>query len=452
MVSASLTRSTSIRLAAFYICLFLVSFLGANAVAYNLVASYLYERLDSHVTERFREISSAYEAKGIEGAIAMITSHSPAITGQETIYTLRDPENELLAGNIDLTDIPPGFSTRAPTSHDAKLNNYRLYRSVLGIYDLTVGASYDDTNRLRKIALVSFGLATAIVLAVGLGAAAVLAARMRRRIGILSDAMKAVGAGQLSTRLPVSSRRDDIDTLAVEINVALVQLEASVSAMTQVTTDIAHDLKTPIGRLFLVLDAASEGDDLTSVKCLIEKAMNEATHITATFEGLLRISQIESGARGSRFAKLDLPELLFEIYDIYRHIVEDAQRSLTFVSSQQYKPAYIFGDSDLLKQMCVNLIVNAMRHTPTGTSIVLATSCDANQCSILVSDDGPGIPAVERPNVFKRFYRLEKSRTTEGTGLGLSLVKAVCDLHGAAVSLDGNNPGLIVKIDFPRLY
>ncbi|RTM09250.1 MAG: HAMP domain-containing histidine kinase [Hyphomicrobiales bacterium] len=449
MVSVSLTRSTSIRLAAFYICLFLVSFFGANALAYNLVASYLYERLDSNVMERFREISSAYEVKGIDGAIAMISSHSPAITGRETIYTLRDPENELLIGNVDLTDIRPGFSTRAPTSHEATLKNYRLYRSALGIYDLTVGVSYDDTNHLRRIALVSFGLATAIVLAVGLGAAAVLASRMRRRISMLSDTMKAVGAGQLSTRLPVSSRRDDIDTLAVEINVALVQLQASVSAMTQVTTDIAHDLKTPIGRLFLVLDAASEKDDLASVKPLIEKAMNEISNITATFEGLLRISQIESGVRGSRFTKLDLTNLLSEIFGIYRDIVEDAERSLTFVPTHQ--SAYIFGDGDLLKQMCVNLIVNAMRHTRSGASIVVATSSDSRQSTIVISDDGPGIPEEERSNVFKRFYRLEKSRTTEGTGLGLSLVKAICDLHGATVSLGDNKPGLIVQIDFPVL-
>ncbi|OJX79735.1 MAG: hypothetical protein BGO93_11115 [Mesorhizobium sp. 65-26] len=449
MANVSFARSTSIRLAALYISLFLASFLGGNALAYNLVAAYLYERLDSNVTERFREISAAYEARDVEGAIAMINSHSPALTGQETIYTLRDPEGGLLAGNVQLAEVPPGFSTRAPTSHERKLNNYRVFRSALGAYDLTVGVSYDDTNRLRKIAIVSFGLATAIVLAVGLGAAAITAGRMRSRIGSLSSAMKAVGAGHLSTRLPVSWRKDDIDTLAVEINVALAQLQASVSAMTQVTTDIAHDLKTPIGRLFLILDAAFEEDKLPSIKSLLDRAKNEATNITATFEGLLRISQIESGARGSRFAEIDLYALLDEICDIYKDIVEDSGRTLTFVSEQRYEPARIFGDSDLLKQMCVNLIVNAMRHTPPGTSIVVSTYNDASWWTVQIADDGPGVPVDERGHVFKRFYRLEKSRTTEGTGLGLSLVKAISELHGGSVSLHDNEPGLIVRIDFP---
>lgn len=286
------------------------------------------------------------------------------------------------------------------------------------------------------------------MLAAGLGAGAVLAYRMRRRVARLSDAMKAVGAGELSTRLPISSRRDDIDTLAFEINVALAQLQASVSAMTQVTTDIAHDLRTPIGRLFLTLEAASETEDLATARSLVEKAMAEVSHITGTFEGLLRISQIESGARRSRFAKVDLADLVFEIYEIYRDIVEDAARSLIFVGDHRNGTSTIWGDADLLKQMCVNLIVNAIRHTPKGTTIALAVPTDPDHRAIVISDNGPGVPADERHNVFKRFYRLEKSRTTEGTGLGLSLVKAISDMHGAAISLDDNNPGLIVRISF----
>lgn len=199
MVNASITRSTSIRLAAFYISLFLLSFLGANAVGYNMVAAYLYERLDSNVMERFREIAAAYDKNGIDGAAAMIRSHGAAIRGQETLYVLRDAGNAVLAGNVDMAEVSPGFSTRAPTSHDRTLTNYRLYRKNLDQYDLTVGVSYDDTNRLRWIALVSFGWATAIVLAVGLGGGAVLAFRTRRRIARLSQAMQAVGAGELAT-------------------------------------------------------------------------------------------------------------------------------------------------------------------------------------------------------------------------------------------------------------
>ncbi|MER9330958.1 HAMP domain-containing sensor histidine kinase [Mesorhizobium sp. M0488] len=450
MANASIARSASIRVAAFYISLFLLSFLGANFVAYNMVAAYLYERLDSNVMERFREISSAYEANGVDGAALMIRSHGPAIRGQETLYTLKDPNGDFLAGNIDISAVPPGFSTRAPTSHEVAPNNYRLYRKNLDGYDLTVGVSYDDTNRLRSIALISFGWGTAIVLAGGLGAGAVLAFRTRRRITRLSEVMQSVGAGDLATRLPVSLRSDDIDVLATEVNVALAQLQASVAAMTQVATDIAHDLKTPVGRLFLTLEGASESKDQTATRSLIEKAMSEVSHIAGTFEGLLRISQIESGARRSRFAKVNLPELVAELYDIYSHIVDDAERSLVLSNDSRNTASFIWGDADLLKQMCVNLVVNAMRHTPRGARIAIGVTTQANRCAIVVSDNGPGIPAAERQQVFKRFYRLEKSRTTEGTGLGLSVVKAISDIHGATISLKDNRPGLIVQTEFPR--
>lgn len=450
MRNASITRSTAIRLAAFYISLFLLSFLGANVVAYNMVATYLYERLDANVMERFREITSAYETGGIDGAVAMVQSHGPAIRGQETLYALKDSDNTVLAGNFDLVDVPPGFSTRAPTSHNRTLTNYRLFRRSLGDYDLTVGVSYDDTNQLRRIALVSFGWATAIVLAAGLGAGAVLAFRTRRRIARLSAAMRAVGAGELSTRLPVSSRRDDIDALALEVNHALGQLQASVSAMTQVTTDIAHDLKTPIGRLFLTLEAASESDH-RSTQPLILKAMDEVQRITGTFEGLLRISQIESGARRSRFARVDLSALVTDIYEIYRDIAEDGGRSLYLTTDRSAASHFVWGDADLLKQMCVNLVVNAMRHTHEGARIVIGVFARSEFCTVVVADNGPGIPEGERHRVFKRFYRLEKSRTSEGTGLGLSLVKAIADIHGASIALKDNNPGLVVSVAFPRV-
>lgn len=451
MVNASITRSTSIRLAAFYVSLFLLSFLGANVVAYNMVATYLYERLDSNVMERFREIASAYDSSGIDGAAAMVESHGPAIRGQETLYTLKEPSNTVLAGNIDMVDVPPGFSTRAPTSHERTLSNYRLYRKNLGNYDLTVGVSYDDTNRLRWIALVSFGWATAIVLAVGLGGGAILAVRTRRRITRLSEAMKAVGAGELSTRLPVSSRCDDIDALASEVNDALKQLQASVTTMTQVTTDIAHDLKTPIGRLFLTLEAAFECKEQASAQSLIGKAMDEVDRITGTFEGLLRISQIESGARRLRFARIDLLALVTDIYDIYRDIVEDAGRSLCLSNDTMGAACFVWGDADFLKQMCVNLVVNAMRHTPEGARIAIGIIPRSSSCTVFVNDNGPGIPEEERQRVFKRFYRLEKSRTTQGTGLGLSLVKAISDVHGASIALTDHNPGLVVSVSFPKI-
>ncbi|MCO6386672.1 HAMP domain-containing sensor histidine kinase [Aliihoeflea sp. 40Bstr573] len=445
-----LARSTPFRLAALYVLLFILSLSGGNVVAYNMVAAYLYERLDSHVMERYREIESAYEARGIDGAAAMIGSHGPAIRGQETLYLLRGVQGEFIAGNFRVPAVPTGFSTFTAEVEGGSSTNYRLYRGGLGDQQLVVGVSYDDTNRLRWIALVSFGWATAIVLGAGLGGGALLAFRTRRRIAVLSDTMKLVGEGHLGTRLPVSARQDDLDLLAVDVNSALEQLETSVAAMKQVTTDIAHDLKTPIGRLYLTLEDAIEkvADDATA-KAVLETAVGEVLQISGTFEALLRISQIEAGARRRNFAPVRLDALVEEMLEIHQPIAEESGKQLSLLPGRGPSGSEISGDHDLLRQMCANLLANAIRHTPYGARIALASGLERNRPFLIVADNGPGIPEAERQKVFKRFYRLDKSRTSEGTGLGLSLVKAVADLHGADIVLSDRSPGLAVRVVFP---
>lgn len=452
MPLAKLARSTPFRLAAIYVTLFLFSLLGGNAVAYNMVAAYLYERLDLHVTERFREIESAFEARGIAGAAAMIGNHGPVIRGAETLYLLREPGGLVLAGNFRIGEVEEGFSTFTAENGDGSETNYRLYRRALGGQDLIVGVSYDDTNRLRQIALVSFGWATAIVLGAGLGGGAFLAFRTRRRIAVLSDTMKLIGAGRLGTRLPVSPRLDDLDALAVEVNTALEQLESSVAAMKHVTTDIAHDLKTPIGRLFLTLEEAIErsGDDAAG-RDRLQGALDEVLQISGTFDALLRISQIEAGARKGNFTRVSLERLLDDMLEIHQPVAEETGKSLKLLQTRDGETADVSGDLDLLRQMCANLIANAIRHTPAGTTIAIASGRENGAPYLLVADNGPGIPEAERKRVFERFYRLEKSRTTEGSGLGLSLVKAVADLHGARVVLADRGPGLSVGILFPKI-
>lgn len=428
--------------------LFVLAYLGANVVAYNLVASYLYERLDSHVLERFREIEAAYAARGLDGATGMITSHGPAIRGQETLYILRDASGAVLAGNSAVMGAPPGFSTFETL--DQHPTNYRLYRQALGHNDLTVGASYDDTNRLRWITLTSFGWATAVVLVIGLGGGAVLAFKTRWRIAQLSEAMQSVGAGELSRRLPVSPRKDDIDALAVEVNVALAQLQASVDAMKQVTTDIAHDLKTPLSRLHLLLESTHDTAPNPS-RAMIATAMEEVRMITGTFDALLRISQIEAGARRDRFTSIEIGEVIDGLLEIYGEIAADEGQTLRVARGRRGEAMPVLGDAELLRQMLANLLSNAVRHTPRGSRIDMAYFVNEGRVCIAIGDNGLGVPPTERENIFRRFYRLEKSRTSEGSGLGLSLVKAIAELHGAAITLADNRPGLLVQIIFPPL-
>lgn len=450
--SRSIAQSTAFRLAAIYTALFLTSFLIAGTFAYNMIGDYLAQRLDSHVMERFREIEAAYAGNGIAGAAEMIGRHGPAIRGQETVYDLSSANGAPIAGNVRVPPTAPGFSNWGLSAPDGKTFGYRLFHAPLGVNDLVVGVSYDDTERLREIALVSFGWATAIMLVAGLGGGTLLAFRTRRRIALMSRSAHAVGAGALATRLPVSGRGDDIDLFASEINVALDQLEASVNAMRQVTTDVAHDLKTPISRLYLALeDALAVAGEDSAAAPMLQDALQEVTLITRTFDALLRISQIEAGARKSRFTTVDLAPVIDELHEIYAPIVEDSGRSLKLLGCDRRGLLHVVGDAELVRQMCANILDNAIRHTPSGSTISMSCASDGQRVVLSIADDGPGIPPAEWTKVFKRFYRLEKSRTTAGTGLGLSLVKAIGDLHGASIRLEDNNPGLIVRIAFARV-
>ncbi|MBU0835490.1 MAG: ATPase [Alphaproteobacteria bacterium] len=449
MLAGNFFKSTAVRLATIYIGLFAAAYLVANTIAYQMVMGFLDDRLNANVMERYREISSAYEGGGINGAIEMIESHGPAIRGEETVYTLRDPSGSSIAGNAELVNVPLGLSVQPPDELRATTSHYKLFRGSLGDYDLTVGISYGDTDHLSGIVMKSFGWATAMIVVLGIPGAAFLAYTTRRRIFALCRTAHEIGHGELSKRLPVSTRMDDIDVLSTEVNVALARLEASVLAMKQVTTDVAHDLKTPIARTFLVLDDALQLTETEEIRAGIELALSELQSIADTFDALLRIAQIEAQNRTTNFINFDLKALTFELYEAYEAIAVESGYSLSIVNDES--ECFILGDPALIRQLLANLLTNAMRHTPAGTTISVKVQRETDTICLTVSDNGPGIPQGEHERVFERFYRLEKSRTTSGSGLGLSMVKAIAELHAARPCIVGIPPGLTVKIAFPSL-
>jgi len=448
MRGGSFFKSTAIRLAIIYSSLFVVSYLGANVIAYQMVLGYLDDRLDAAVMERYREIETTFRARGLHGAIDMINSHGPAIRGEGTIYTLRDAAGRVIAGNADLRRARDGFSDLPTDERGDGTTGYKLFRGRLADNDLVVGISEGDTDQLARIVLISFGWTTAIVFALALGGGAVLRYRARARIFELSQTAHAIGHGELSRRLPVSPRMDEIDVLSSEVNVALARLEASVNALKQVTADIAHDLKTPVGRAFLALDDALHLEGVDEVKEAVGAALQELSALATTFDALLRIAQIESRSRTARFAAVDLVDLVRDIYETYEVIASEDGHMLSMnVPAEEFRT---WGDPDLIRQMLANLLANSVRHTAAGSRTCIALSDHPDGIALVVGDNGPGIPEAERARVLERFYRLEKSRTTVGSGLGLSMVKAICDLHDARIELGDNSPGLTVRIVFGR--
>ncbi len=179
----------------------------------------------------------------------------------------------------------------------------------------------------------------------------------------------------------------------------------------------------------------------------VAKAMVEADGLLATFSALLRIAQIEAGARRSAFQAVDLTDTIQTVCEAYAPTIEDGGRPFAVALAPGIT---VEGDRELLTQLFANLLENAIGHTPAGTGIrvELERSDDGRFGHASVSDAGPGIPTPEREKVFRRFYRLEQSRTTPGNGLGLSMAAAIADLHQTRMSLSDNRPGLRVGLDF----
>ncbi len=446
-----LFRSTPFRLAVAFALLFFCAFLLSGFVTFNLIKKELDARYDSQTKELFQVISQTYGDSDIQDVVDATLMHMAATTDKRNIFLLQAADGKILAANIPPLSIPDGWSMRSGADFGVPGDfTYRVFAGRVGPDRLIVGTNNEETDELQEIVIASFGWALFVVIALAIGGGALIASRAQRRLDAVRDTMARLSHGELSARIPLLGRGDDLDFLSRDINVALERLSLAVESMRQVSTDIAHDLKTPLNHLRMTLeDAGLKQTKGEPVGPELELAMAEAGQIGETFEALLRIAQIESGARKSRFSSVDLSDVLSSLVDVYGDVAEDSGQQLIF-TSEAGEASAVLGDRDLLTQMYANLIENSIRHAGAGADIRLRLFLKGESVRSTLEDSGPGIPKDEHGNVFRRLYRLEKSRTSLGTGLGLSLVKAIADLHGATIWLEDSAPGLRVLLAYPR--
>jgi signal transduction histidine kinase len=271
---------------------------------------------------------------------------------------------------------------------------------------------------------------------------------MLRRIEAINRATIKIRSGNMAERVPVSDVDDEFDRLGRNINAMLDGIEELTEGIRQVTNDIAHDLRTPLTRLRQDLERAQQDPRVESYESLIERSIARIDEILDTFSSLLRISQIESGSGTSRFARLDLSCLFRDLTDTFAVVAEETGKA---VNCDIAGGVSFFGDKTLLRQMIVNLIENSIQHTPPGTHIAVKLGTDDAGTYAVISDNGPGVPEWARDKVFRRFFRLDESRQSRGNGLGLSLVAAIATHHGIALYLSDNDPGLSIRLRFPKM-
>ena len=451
MRPADLLRRTAFRLAMGVTLFVLTSLVLASTIGYSLLRHQLVTRQDARVTEIFTALQETTLSGDQTDLIEAVTTRIKASPDRSTVYLLRGPDGTVLASSIPDMWFKPGWSTvEAASLHVATDYPYRVFASTVGGYSIVVGLTDADLDDLAEISRGAFGWSALGVLIIAIGAGALIAARIQARINAVEVTLHRVAQGELSARLSVSAKGDDLDQIFRAINRALARLEGLVDAMRQVSADIAHDLRTPLNRLRIRIEAAAEAEAKgLPTAADLSAALAESDAISQTFSALLRIAQIEAGTARQKFTRLDLSALVQSVAEVYAEVAEDAGMTLT--CQPPPAPAFIEGDKDLLTQAFANLIENALRHCPPGTKIACEVSADDRLAEASIRDTGPGIPEAERDKVLRRLYRLEQSRTTEGSGLGLALVKAVAEVHDAALSLSDAHPGLRVSLGFARV-
>lgn len=443
----SLWRTTPFRMGLMIAGTALVSYLVIILLVGTEVRSRIQEINDRSILEVFRLIKNQTETTGIDGLADGVNAILRERGTNRLLILVRQADGQPVVGNMTPLALTEEWSTvPGPAVGHPEVKTFRFHAGAIGPFQVVVGASNDEVEETLSVISSVLGWSGTIALVIALAFAAWAARGIQRRQSLFQSTMSRIAEGDLKARIPLSGQDDDIDRLSASINAALDRLESGVDAMKQVSSDIAHDLRTPLGRLERHL-----GETMSRIEAggdprdPLQAAISESENIEQTFDALLRISQIESGARRAHFAKVDLRALCSDVAESYVPVAEDAGMTLETLLPEA--PVPVSGDRELLVQSLVNLIENAIRHCPPGTRITCRLTPGPGP-TLSVRDTGAGLPAEERAKVTRRHYRADKSRFTPGSGLGLALVKAVADLHAAELSIDDAAPGLVASLTF----
>lgn len=449
MRASRLVTSTGLRLSVLQTVLLVIAFVMLGLLAKLSIMFVFRQETQARILDQVSALSAAQTRGGDPAAARLMTGllHRPG--GLE--YRLEDAHGHALAGDLPATGAKPGWTYL--DWDDAPIPGYPFQDLLVFVSRLpdgsvlTVGQDLSAESRLRhalKNLLWWCGLAGG---GLGLGLS-YLGRGAVRRVDSLAATARAVSGGDMTVRAPVRAAlvRDDVDDLAATFNTMLDEIATLVSRVRWVSTDIAHDLRTPLThvRQKLELIQRHTGAD-RAVRAVAREIDRDVDDLLRRFDAMLRLAEIENDAGLEGRGRIDLAELTERILDAYRPDLEHSGRRLQVALN----PAPLDGDPDLIGQAIANLIENALRHTPQGALIKVAVARLEDRAVVSVSDNGPGIPEDQREAVLQRFHRLEASRTTPGLGLGLPIVTAIARRHGANLTLTDAQPGLTASLDFP---
>jgi signal transduction histidine kinase len=443
-----LARSTSVRLAAGYAALFLVSsFLVAAFVWWN-TAAYLDSETDAVIIAETRALADRFDDNGVPGLVEAIRERLQQLPDDSTVILLVGPARQPLAGNLAAwplnADPRPGwYEVRLVRRGNAALTRF-LHFELPGGLHLLVGRVVQERVLIRHRILEGLLWGSALVVGLAFLGGLLFRRLLLARVEAIASTAARIADGDLSQRVPTRGTEDEFDELAATINRLLAQIEQLIEGVRNVSNAIAHDLRTPLTELRSRLETLLRQGD----PAVVEAAIADTDRLIGVFNALLRLAEIDSGMRRSGFRRTSLRELLAQVVELYEPAAEAKDVTLT---ADLAADASVDGDPSLLAQAVGNLLDNAVKYTPPGGHVGVTLRSGGDEAQIVVADDGPGIPEEDRAHAIERFWRGDRSRHTPGVGLGLSVVSAVARLHRGRLDLADNDPGVRATLTLPAL-
>lgn len=449
-----LLRSFAFRQGLVYLALFALSALALLGFIHGFSAGYLSRQTDATIAAEITALEERYRAAGLAGLqqqIARRVRRQKPTTS--SLYLLADRNHRPLTGNLSRwpaaarreeagawVDFTIGGAAGGDDFFAPRPARARVFR-LRGGYRLLVGRDLHDLQQVREAIARALLLGLLITFLLALVGALVSSRSATRRIETINQAARDIMQGDLSRRIQSHGSGDDLDQLTENLNRMLARIERLMSDVRRVSDNIAHDLRTPLARLRSRLESIRDGEGGGAA---LDEALADTDRLLATFNSLLRIARIES-ATGAADRAIDLAAVVRDAVELYQPVAEGKGQSV----AARINPApAVRGDHHLWFQALANLLDNAVKFTPPGGRIGVELATGGRGAQITVTDSGPGIAERMREKVFQRFFRAEQSRSTAGNGLGLSLVKAVADMHRVTITLGDNRPGLRVTLQF----
>lgn len=456
-----LFRTSTFRLGIFYFGLFAVSAFAVLGLIYWQTVVYSDQQTGETIEAEITGLSEQYRNLGLNGLVQVIEERSSPERGSSMLYLLTDANGRTISGNLtrwpDAHIDPDGWMRFRLNAPGGKQQDRHLAQATSfllgGGYQLLVGRDLWERQEFHARITAALAWSAALTLALGLIGGVIASRSTLRRIETINRAAAGIMAGEISRRIPVRRSGDEFDRLAGNLNAMLDRIEQLMAGMREVTDNIAHDLRSPLGRLRNRIETALlEPPSLETYREALQLSIVDADRLLATFSSLLDIAEVEAGAPRTVMEALDLTDLVTGLAELYEPAAEEG--GLALRQELPRTPIMIRGNRQLLSRALANILENAIKYTPSGGAMSITLKEEAGNARVIVSDTGPGIPAESRDRVFDRFYRLEESRTTPGNGLGLSLVRAATKLHKGDVVLSettpgASSPGLTVTITLP---